>query len=148
MVKGFLKTDGSASQLLLRVVLGIVIWLHGAQKVLGWFGGAGLQQTLDTFAKMGFPPWSTVLLMITEFVGSALLIVGFFTRLWALCIGTALTICMIKYHLPHGFFMNWFGQQQGEGFEYHILVLGIVVALLFRGGGALSLDRVLAGKRR
>jgi len=147
MVKGFLKTDKNTSELLLRIVLGAVIWPHGAQKVMGWFGGAGLQQTLATFVEMGFPPWSTVLLMITEFLGSAFLILGFFTRLWALCIGTAMTICMIKYHLPHGFFMNWFGQQQGEGFEYHILVLGIVVVLLFRGGGAFSLDRALTGRR-
>jgi putative oxidoreductase len=143
MVRLLLKTDGSLSQLCLRVALGVVMWPHGAQKVLGWFGGSGFTQTLATFAKMGFPAWSTVLLMATEFLGSILLVLGFVTRLWATCIGIALTICMVKYHLPHGFFMNWFGQQQGEGFEYHLLVIGIVLALLARGGGVLSVDRHL-----
>ncbi len=142
---GFLfGTDRSHAQLSIRIALGIVILPHGCQKVLGLFGGPGFGKTLEIFSGMGFPAWSTALLMLTETVGALLLIVGFFTRLWAAAIGTAITICMFMNHVQHGFFMNWYGQQKGEGFEFHILVLGICLALVIRGGGALSVDRQLA----
>jgi putative oxidoreductase len=145
MFKDFLETDKSPSPLLIRVALGVVMFPHGAQKVLGWFGGAGYAKTIQAFAAMGFPAWATVVLMATESLGAVLLVAGFLTRIWALGIGVAMTICMFMHHVQHGFFMNWSGQQQGEGFEYHILVLGIALALLVRGGGLLSLDGKIAG---
>ena len=144
MVKDFLKTDKSPVQLLIRVALGVVIFPHGAQKVLGLFGGAGFVKTVQTFSGMGFPAWTVVVLMAIESLGAALLILGFLTRLWALGIGVTMSICMFMFHVQHGFFMNWFGQQKGEGFEFHILVLGICIALLIRGGGLFSIDRKLA----
>jgi putative oxidoreductase len=144
MANLILKTDNSPAQMFIRVALGVVILPHGAQKVLGWFGGAGLEKTLHTFTQMGFPVWVTVLLMLVESVGALLLVAGFLTRLWALGIGTGIAVCMLKFHVQYGFFMNWFNQQKGEGYEYHILVLGIVLALLIKGGGMLSVDRVLA----
>jgi putative oxidoreductase len=144
MFKAFLRTDNSSAQLFIRLALGVVIFPHGAQKVFGWFGGQGVQKTIEVFASMGFPAWSTACLMIVETLGAVLLVGGFLTRLWALGIGASLSICMYLYHLQHGFFMNWLGQQKGEGFEYHILALGICLALLIRGGGALSVDRGLA----
>jgi putative oxidoreductase len=147
MFKDLLKTDKSSAQLLIRVALGAVIVPHGAQKVFGWFGGVGYAKTIQAFADMGFPAWSTVALMATETLGAVLLIAGFLTRIWALGIGIGMTICMFMHHVQHGFFMNWFGQQQGEGFEYHILVLGIVFALLVRGGGLLSVDSKIVGDR-
>jgi putative oxidoreductase len=147
MFKDLLKTDKSPAQLLIRVALGVVIVPHGAQKVFGWFGGSGYAKTIQAFADMGFPAWSTVALMATETLGAVLLIAGFLTRIWALGIGIGMTICMFMNHVQHGFFMNWFGQQQGEGFEYHILVLGIVLALLVRGGGLLSVDSRIVGDR-
>jgi putative oxidoreductase len=121
---------------------------HGAQKVLGWFGGPGIDKTLQTFAGMGFPEWSVVALMAVESLGSVLLVFGFLTRLWAVGIGTIITTCMLLSHVQHGFFMNWFGQQQGEGFEYHILVIGICLTLLIKGGGALSVDGKLSSDSR
>jgi putative oxidoreductase len=148
MFKTIVRTDDSLVQLLIRVALGVVILPHGLQKVFGWFGGTGFLKTLNAFAGMGFPAWSTVLLMGVESIGALLLIVGFLTRIWALGIGVAMTICVFKIHVHHGFFMNWFGQQKGEGFEYHILVLGIAVALLIKGGGMLSVDRSLSLHRR
>ncbi|MBN2126530.1 MAG: DoxX family protein [Deltaproteobacteria bacterium] len=143
----FLKTDNSPSQLFIRLALGVVIFPHGAQKVLAWFGGPGFVKTLEAFSSMGFPVWSTLILMTVELLGSLLLILGFLTRLWAIGIGTALTICMFLNHVQHGFFMNWFGQQKGEGFEFHILIIGIALALLVKGGGMLSVDRALARDR-
>jgi len=117
---------------------------HGVQKALGWFGGPGITKTIQAFSAMGFPPWSVVALMVVESLGAVLLVFGFLTRLWAVGIGAILTICMFLNHVQHGFFMNWFGQQQGEGYEYHLLAIGICLALLIKGGGALSVDRKLS----
>jgi putative oxidoreductase len=144
MFKEFLRTDNSPTQLVIRLALGVVMFPHGAQKVLGWFGGTGITKTLQAFAGMGFPDWSVVALMGVESLGAVLLVFGFLTRLWAIGIGASITICMFLSHVQHGFFMNWFGQQQGEGFEYHLLVIGICIALLIKGGGALSVDRKLS----
>jgi putative oxidoreductase len=143
MFKALLRTDQSPAQLFIRAALGIVMFPHGAQKVLGWFGGPGISKTLQAFAEMGFPTWSVVALMVVESLGALLLVGGFLTRLWALGIGTSMTICMFMHHVQHGFFMNWFGQQKGEGFEFHLLVIGICLALLIKGGGMLSVDRAL-----
>ena len=144
MFKEFLRTDNSPAQLFIRLALGVVMFPHGAQKVLGWFGGPGIHKTIQTFGGMGFPMWSVIALVTVETLGALLLIAGFLTRLWAVGIGVALSICMSMVHIQHGFFMNWFGQQKGEGYEYHILALGICLALLIRGGGMLSVDRALA----
>jgi len=144
MFKEFLTTDRSPAQLFIRLALGVVMFPHGAQKVLGWFGGPGITKTLQAFAGMGFPACSVVALMVVETFGAVLLAFGFLTRLWAIGIGAIITICMFLSHVQHGFFMNWFGQQQGEGFEYHILVIGICLALLIKGGGAFSVDRKLS----
>jgi putative oxidoreductase len=150
MANMILKTDNSPAQMFIRVALAVVIFPHGAQKVLGWFGGAGLEKTLQSFSQMGFPVWATILLMMVESVGALLLVAGFLTRLWALGIGTAIAVCMLKFHVQYGFFMNWLNQQKGEGYEYHILVLGIALALVIKGGGMLSVDRAIAnrGNRR
>jgi putative oxidoreductase len=146
MYRFFYKTSNSPAQLIIRLALAAVIFPHGAQKVFGWFGGPGFTKTLQTFSSMGFPPWSTVLLMITETLGSLFLAFGVLTRLWALAIGTSITICMSMYHVQYGFFMNWFGNQKGEGIEYHILAIGIALALVISGGGMLSADRYLGKK--
>jgi len=146
MFRNFLSTDTSPAQFFIRLALGIVMFPHGAQKVFGWFGGPGFTQTLEAFARMGFPAWSTVMLMGVELAGAVLLIFGYLTRLWALGIGAALTTCMFLNHVQNGFFMNWFGRQKGEGYEYHLLVIGITLALLIRGGGWLSLDSAIARK--
>lgn len=135
-------TDDSLGQLFLRLSLGIVIFPHGAQKAFGWFGGLGLLKTIDVFSeKMHFPPLLTLVLIFIELLGSIGLIFGFFTRLFALGIGTSMAICAYMNHLQNGFFMNWFGKQKGEGFEFHILVVGIALSLLIKGGGAVSIDR-------
>jgi len=144
MFKELLRTDNSPAQLFIRLALGVVMFPHGAQKVLGWFGGPGMTKTLQAFSGMGFPTWSVGALMAVESLGAILLVLGFLTRLWALGIGVSMTICMFLSHVQHGFFMNWFGQQQGEGFEYHLLVIGICLALLIKGGGAISMDRRLS----
>jgi putative oxidoreductase len=144
-MKLLLKTDNNLSALVLRLSLGIVVFPHGAQKVLGWYGGGGFFKTMEFFStNLHFPVWLTLLLMITEFLGSIGLVFGFLTRLCSLAIGTSMAVCAYMNHLKNGFFMNWFGTQQGEGFEYHILVVGISLALLIKGGGLLSIDKLIS----
>jgi putative oxidoreductase len=135
MLKALLKTDNNKGSIFLRLALGIVMFPHGAQKVLGWFGGQGAAKTIEIFTtKVGLPVIAVILLMITEFVGAICLIGGFFTRVFALAIGLAMAICAFGNHLQNGFFMNWMGSQKGEGFEFHIVVVGIALALAVKGG--------------
>lgn len=148
MLIQFLRTDNSPAQFFIRLALGVVMFPHGAQKIMGWFGGPGFAKTLQAFAGMGFPMWSVIILMVVESIGPLLMIAGFLTRLWAIGIGASITICMFVNHVQNGFFMNWLGQQKGEGFEYHILVIGICLALLIKGGGMLSVDRGMAPSGR
>lgn len=145
MGKFLVHTDDSPAQLCIRLALGVVMFPHGAQKLLGWFGGPGWNGTIETFGGMGFPAWSTILLILLESVGSLLLIAGLLTRIMAAGFLTSISICMFMNHVQNGFFMNWFGQKQGEGFEYHLLVIGIAIALLLKGGGMFSVDKGLTG---
>jgi putative oxidoreductase len=142
-----MRTDGGAAGLILRLTLAIVIFPHGAQKALGWFGGGGFSGTVDFFSsQLGIPAAIAVLVIAAEFLGSLGLLFGFLTRICALGIGAVMLGAVFMVHLPNGFFMNWMGTQQGEGFEYHLLVLGIVLALLVTGGGAASVDKAMASR--
>jgi putative oxidoreductase len=142
-----MRTDGGAAGLILRLTLAIVIFPHGAQKALGWFGGGGFSGTIDFFSgQLGIPAAIAVLVIAAEFLGSLGLLFGFLTRICALGIGAVMLGAVFMVHLPNGFFMNWMGTQQGEGFEYHLLVLGIVLALLVTGGGAASVDKAMASR--
>ena len=145
MLRTILSTDHDAAAFVLRVMLAVVIFPHGAQKLLGWFGGNGFSGTMSFFTDtMGIPWILALLVVVAEFFGSLGLVVGFLTRIAALGIGMVMTGAIFMVHLEHGFFMNWSGNQAGEGFEYHLLVLAIVLALLIKGGGAWSVDRALA----
>ena len=145
MLNALFRTDRDASSLLLRVVLGAVFFPHGAQKVLGWFGGHGLAGTLDFFTQtMGMPLIVAALVIAAEFLGALGLITGLLTRLAAFGICCVMTGAIFLVHLKNGFFMNWFGNQAGEGFEYHLLAIAIAIALMFKGGGRWSLDRLIA----
>lgn len=142
-------THDSIGPLLVRVALGSVMFAHGAQKVLGWWGGLGLEGTFAAFEQgYGLPPWLTVLPMAAEFLGGLLLVVGALGRLAALAIAVDMIVAMaVGGHVANGFFMNWAGQQPGEGFEFHLLAIGMALALLVEGSGAASIDRALMGRR-
>ena len=147
MWKKLINTENDVAALVLRVMLGVVFFPHGAQKVLGWFGGYGFAGTYDAFTnKMGIPGLFALLAFAAEFLGSVGLIVGLFTRVAAFGIMCVMIVAVKMLHWQHGFFMNWFGQQKGEGFEYHLLVIAIAVALMIKGGGMLSADRMLSKK--
>jgi putative oxidoreductase len=128
----------------LRVVVGIIFFVHGSQKALGWFDGPGFDSTVETFREMGIPYFFSVLAICAEFLGSIGLIVGFLSRIAAFGIGCVMIVAGLMINLQNGFFMNWLGKQRGEGFEFHLLVLAIVLALMVRGAGAWSLDRLVS----
>lgn len=144
----FLATDSDRTLLVQRVVLGAVMLPHGAQKLLGWFGGHGFAGTMGYFtASLHIPAPFAFLVVVAESLGAVGLLLGAGTRLTALGM-VAVMIGAASTHLDAGFFMNWFGAQQGEGFEYHLLALALAVPLLVRGGGQLSVDRALHARLR
>jgi putative oxidoreductase len=143
-MKKLMGTSNDVAFTILRFVLGVVFFAHGAQKMLGWFGGFGFHATMGFFTHMGMPAPVAFLVICTEFFGGLGLIVGLLTRVAALGIGGEMIGAIFIVHLPNGFFMNWFGNQKGEGVEYHLLVIAIAAALLLRGGGAFSVDRALS----
>lgn len=139
-------TDTQLAPLLIRLMLGSVIFPHGAQKMLGWFGGTGWQGTLNEFADTyQMSEVTTVTVILIQVFGSLLLIAGFMTRLMAFSMFVLFVGIIFTTRLPYGFFLNWNGQQAGEGFEYHLLVLAMSGALLVSGGGRYSLDLQITG---
>jgi putative oxidoreductase len=144
-MKRLLLTDDSWAGLIVRLTVGLVIFPHGAQKLLGWFGGSGFSGTLGFFTdKLGVPSLIALLVILAESLGALALIAGFLTRASALGLAAVMLGAIFMVHLPNGFFMNWFGSQSGEGFEYHLLVIGMTLALAVVGGGRFSVDAWLA----
>ncbi|HEX6057819.1 MAG TPA: DoxX family protein [Gemmatimonadaceae bacterium] len=143
MFRKLLSTSDERVLLLIRLALGIVMFPHGAQKALGWYGGGGIDGTIGFFGQMGIPAFLAMMVIAAEFVGSILLVVGFLGRVAAFGIACVMLGATIMVHVPNGFFMNWSGQQAGEGFEYHILALTLAVVIMWRGSGAASIDRAL-----
>ena len=147
MWKKLFQTNNDTVALVLRLALGIVFFPHGMQKLFGWFGGFGFEGTMGFFtAKLGIPAVFAFLAIMAEGLGSLGLIAGLGTRVAAFGITVNMVVAVLMLHLQHGFFMNWFGNQKGEGFEFHLLVIAMAVALIIKGGGALSIDKVLADK--
>lgn len=140
-------TDQSVITFVLRLVLGLVIIPHGLQKLFGWFGGYGFKGTMGFLTgTMKLPYLIGVLVIAAESFGALGVIFGFATRLGALGILAVMIGAAVTSHLPNGFFMNWSGQQKGEGYEYHLLAGAIAIALILLGGGAFSVDAWLAGR--
>lgn len=138
------RTSDSLSPVLLRLTLATVLFPHGAQKLLGWFGGYGFNGTMGFFTgTMGIPWLLAFGTIMIEFFGPLLLLVGAGTRLAALGIGTVMTTAMFMAHIQNGFFMNWFGAQKGEGIEYFLLIIGLALSLIVSGGGRWSVDRLV-----
>jgi len=144
MIRRLYATDDSIATAILRLTLGAVFFAHGAQKMLGWFGGFGFRGTMGFFTDLMHVPAPLAFLAIAaEFFGGIGLIFGFLTRIAALGIGVNMAVAILTVHRAFGFFMNWTGTQKGEGFEFHILVLAIVSYLMIRGAGAFSVDQLL-----
>ncbi len=148
MLHRLVKTDSDYALTLSRFVLGTLFFIHGSQLVLGWFGGYGLTGSMQFFTQqLGIPAPFAFLAICAQFFGGLMLILGFAGRIAALGIICDMAVAVVKVHWQFGLFMNWFGNQKGEGFEYHLLAITIGLVIFLRGSGALSLDRVLARSR-
>lgn len=148
MKKQLFQTSDSTAALVLRLILSTVIFAHGAQKLLGWYGGYGFTNTMAFFTETVGLPWILGLgVILLEFFGSLALLAGIGTRL--VSAGHVLLVLGIVFstHIQHGFFMNWFGNQAGEGIEYFVLWIGMSLALVILGGGRLSVDQRLASAK-
>jgi putative oxidoreductase len=137
-------TDGTLVPLVLRLTLAIVMFPHGVQKVFGWFGGQGLRGTLGSFGSQGIPAPLALVAIAAEFLGSLGLAVGLLARVAAFGIACVMVVAVLTVHARTGFFMNWSSTQKGEGFEFHLLAIGIAVALVIGGAGRWSLDALIA----
>lgn len=142
--QAFFGTPDDSTGLVLRLGLAMAMFPHGAQKALGWFGGFGFEQTVGFFTQSGMPLPLTLAIIAAEFLGPIALVAGFFTRWSGFGIGLVMTGAALMMHVQHGFFMNWMGQQKGEGVEYFVLAVTLAVALMIKGGGKWSADRLIA----
>jgi putative oxidoreductase len=148
-MKRIFDTPHSSILAFQRLVLAVVIGAHGAQKLLGWFGGYGFDGTLSWFThEMGTPAFAAVLVILSDSLGMVALVAGLATRLVAAGATATMLGAIFMVHAKNGFFMNWSGKLAGEGFELHLLALGLAIPLVLAGGGAWSLDRLIAGRLR
>ena len=148
MLNTLFNTDSSDNAALIaRVFVGLVILPHGLQKLFGMFGGYGFSATLEFFSgSMGIPVPIGFLIIMGESVGAVFLIIGLLSRISAAGLLIIMIGAIFMGHFQHGFFMNWFGNQQGEGFEYHLLVIGLSLIVILNGGGRWALDGMLFKK--
>lgn len=145
MFRKLINTTDDFAVTILRLLLGVVFFAHGAQKVLGWFGGYGFSGTMGFFThQMGIPAPLAALAIAAEFLGGIGLLIGFLGRIAAFGLAFEMLVAVAMVHQHFGFFANWTGQQKGEGFEYHILAVAIALAIMIKGSGALSVDRALS----
>jgi putative oxidoreductase len=145
ILRKLLTTNESYTPFIARLALGLAIFPHGAQKALGWFGGYGFGATMNFFTgQMHIPALFAFLAITAEFAGGVGLISGFISRVAAFGIATTMLVAALLVHVPNGFFMNWLGNQKGEGFEYHILALGLALIVVVAGGGKWSVDSLLS----
>ena len=149
MLRKLLVTDKSSILTVLRVTLGVVMFAHGAQKMLGWFGGKGLDGALHALVPGKYIPVPLAFLAVcAEFFGGLGLITGLLTRVAAFGVAVDMIVAVAMVEGHTGFFMNWEGQKQGEGYEYHLLVLAMTYALMLRGAGSVSVDGLLTSGRQ
>lgn len=143
-MKSLFNTSNDHTLAVCRLVLGIIFFMHGAQKTLAWFGGYGFHSTMNFFTtQMGIPAVFAFLAISAEFLGGIGLIVGFLSRIAALGIAVNMLVAIVMVHAHNGVFMNWYGNQKGEGYEYHLLAIAICILIMVKGAGALSVDRAL-----
>jgi putative oxidoreductase len=143
MLSKIFKTNYDIVLTIIRLVLGGVFFYHGAQKMLGWWGGPGYSVMMHAFESQGVPAVFAFLAIAAEFFGGIGLIIGFLSRIAAFGISVNMIVAILTVHLPNGFSMNWSGQQKGEGYEFHLLVLAITVSIMLAGPGAFSLDGMI-----
>lgn len=141
-VSSIFLTGDDYSITFLRILLGVIMFPHGAQKVLGWYGGAGIKGTMNHMRDVGIPPIIAWLTVIGQFFGSIALITGCCTRFAGAGIFIIMTGAMFV-NIPNGWLMNWTGRKKGEGVEYFALLLGINLVIILKGSGPIAIDNLL-----
>ena len=145
MIRKLIATDNDGATTILRLALGVIFFAHGAQKMLGWFGGYGFTGTMGFFTGvLHIPAIFAFLAIAAEFFGGLGLIVGLLTRVASFGVFCNMIVAVALVHSQFGFWMNWTGAQKGEGYEYHLLLLAALALLMIRGAGAASVDRLLS----
>jgi putative oxidoreductase len=145
MFRKLIATDNDIATTILRLVLGVIFFAHGAQKMLGWFGGYGFTGTMGFFTGvLHIPAVFAFLAIAAEFFGGLGLIFGLLTRVASFGVFCNMIVAVVMVHGQFGFWMNWTGAQKGEGYEYHLLLLAASALLMIRGAGAVSVDRLLS----
>lgn len=138
------STDGGWGSLTLRLTLGVVLFPHAAQKLFGWFDGPGLQGEMQYMTtQVGLPALIAATAIAVECLGTFFILFGIWTKITSIAVFFLFTGMIVVDHASHGFFMNWFGKMPAgaEGFEYHLLVLGICLTLIIQGGGKYSTEK-------
>jgi putative oxidoreductase len=145
MKKMIFETSNNYAPVALRILLSLVLFPHGAQKLLGWFGGFGFDGSMEYFTGTVGLPWIVgFMVIIIEFFGPIFLLLGFATRLWSLGVLSVMVGVIITSFNDY-FFMNWFGTQKTEGYEFFLLAIGMSLSLVISGAGKFSIDPLLAG---
>ena len=129
----------SIGLLILRLVVGLTLAAHGAQKLFGWFGGYGIAGTGQFLEQLGFRPGrvQAAAAGLAELLGGLFLAAGFLTPGAAAAVVAVMLVAAVSVHLKSGFFA------QGGGYEYAFVLAGAAAALAFTGPGAISLDAAL-----
>ena len=139
------KTNNDWTGLVTRLTIGLILFPHGAQKMLGIFGGYGFSGTMGFFTGTMHLPWLIgFFIILIEFIGSLSLIAGFASRVWSALVIIEMFGAVITTHLNNGFFINWAGNQKGEGYEFHLLMIGLALATFINGSGKFSADVKIA----
>lgn len=133
---------------IIRIVLGVIFFMHGSQMVLGWFGGSGLAATVQAMSQMGLPTVLVYMLCFGEFLGGIALFFGVLTRLAALGIMVIMIGAVITVHWKNGFFINWYMTPgKGHGYEYNLALIAMSLSLLLGGSGCCSIDNLFCKKK-
>lgn len=143
MFSKIFRTKPDVVPAIIRIVVGVLFFAHGAQKMLGWWGGPGFSAMMRGFESQGIPAVFAFLAIAAEFFGGIGMVLGFLTRIAAFGISVNMIVAILTVHWKNGLFMNWTGQQKGEGFEFHLLVLAITISIMLVGAGAFSIDGVI-----
>jgi putative oxidoreductase len=144
MLRRLVQTTDDLAPLVLRVALGGVVSAHGAQKLLGWFGGHGPAATTAMFEQaFGLPPALTWLVILSDSLGAVALVLGLLGRFMAAGVAAVMLGAMALVHGRWGFYMNWYGEPRGEGVEFHLLALAMAAVIVVQGSGRWSVDRLL-----
>lgn len=133
--------------LVVRLFVAMVVAAHGAQKLLGWFGGYGFDGTIGFFTEViGLPYIIALGIILLESAGMIVLALGLFSRFLSASLIAIMIGAILTTHGQYGFFMNWSATQAGEGFEFHLLIIALSAVIMINGAGVFSLDATIVQK--